>query len=84
MCIRDSKYPNIYLELCHSFSRHGIVEYLVEQAGVDRVLFGSDAAVLSYGQQLGRVIYADIKEEQKEKILSTNAVRLLDKTRAYQ
>ena len=78
------KYPNIYLELCHSFSRHGIVEYLVEQAGADRVLYGSDAAVHSYGQQLGRVIYADIKEEQKEKILSTTAVRLLDKTRAYQ
>ena len=69
--------PNIYLETCTSLSEHGTIEFLVDGAGEDRVLYGSDMPILDARHQLGRIVTADISDEAKCKILGLNAIKLL-------
>ena len=69
--------PNIYLETCTSFGEHGTIEYLVEGAGPDRVLFGSDMPLMDPRLQVGRIVTADIPDEVKLKVLGLNAIKLL-------
>ena len=69
--------PNIFLETSTSLGAHGTIEFLVEGAGADRVLFGSDMPLLDARAQVGRIVTADIPDEAKQKILGLNAIRLL-------
>jgi predicted TIM-barrel fold metal-dependent hydrolase len=69
--------PNIYLETCTSFGEHGTIEYLVEGAGPDRVLYGSDIPLMDPRLQVGRIVTADIPDEVKLKVLGLNAIKLL-------
>lgn len=71
------RYPNLYLELCYSKAPYGIVEYFVREVGAERVLWGSDAPWMSIQQQLGRVLFADISDEEKKQILVENPRRIL-------
>ena len=70
--------PNIYLETCTSYGQHGAIEFLVEGAGEDRVLFGSDMPLMDARMQVGRIVTADISDEAKKKVLGLNAIKLLD------
>ena len=74
------RYPNVYLELCGSFQTMGLVEYLVDEVGPDKILFGSDVLFLALPAELGRVVYAKISTEDKRKILGLNAARLFNFT----
>ena len=69
--------PNIFLEMSTSYGDCSTVEFLVEGAGADRVLFGSDMNEQDVRYQLGRIITADISEEAKRKVMGLNAVELL-------
>jgi len=71
------KYPNVYLELCFSGAPYGVIEYFVHELGAGRMLFGSDSPYMSIQQQLGRVLFADIAEDDKEAILVDNPKRIL-------
>ena len=71
------KCSNIYLEICSSYSTFGSVEFLVNGAGEDRVLFGSDMPLMDPRIHLGRVMTADTSEEARHKVLGENALRLL-------
>lgn len=71
------KFRNVYLELALSLSKYGLVEYFVEQVGSRKVVFGSDMPWISLGQQIGKVLFADITEAQKKDILVNNAARIL-------
>ena len=70
-------YPNVYLETCSTFRTPGVIEQLVNEAGADRVLFGSDIALMDSRPQLGKIITADIAEEAKRLVCGGNAARLL-------
>ncbi len=70
-------HPNIYLETCSTFRTPGVVEQLVEEAGADRVLFGSDIPLMDPRAQMGKIITADISDEDKKLVLGGNAKRLL-------
>jgi predicted TIM-barrel fold metal-dependent hydrolase len=72
-----SECDNMYLETCSSFAWYGLMERLVAMAGSERVLFGTDMPFLSPDQQIGRVLFARITDEDKRKILGLNAQRLL-------
>jgi len=50
---------------------------LVNEAGADRVLFGSDMPLMDPRSQIGKIITARISDEAKQKILGGNASRLL-------
>jgi predicted TIM-barrel fold metal-dependent hydrolase len=49
---------------------------LVQCAGSDRVLFGTDIPFMSPDQQIGRVLFARISDDEKRKILGVNALRV--------
>ena len=68
--------PNLYLEVCLSFGTPWIVERLVREVGAERVVWGSDTLLLSSGQQISKVLFADISEEDKRHVLGLNAARI--------
>lgn len=70
-------WPNVYLETCSSFRTPGVIEELVERAGSDRVLFGSDTPLMDPRSQLGKIVTAAISAEAKRLVLGENARRLL-------
>ena len=69
--------PNIYLDLTGSALHFGILEYFVETVGAERVIYGSDIPFIDAAPQLGRVVYAKIREDDKRKVLGLNIARLL-------
>lgn len=72
------KRDNVYLDLTGSeLLAFGLVEYFVKRVAVDRILYGSDIPFMSAGAQLGKVVYAKISDENKQKILGLNMARLL-------
>jgi len=75
------EFENIYLDVCFSTGPRGLVERLVEGAGVDKVVWGSDAIFLSITQQVGKVLAARLPEEDKIRVLSANARRILGRIR---
>jgi predicted TIM-barrel fold metal-dependent hydrolase len=70
------KHDNILLETCCSLAWYGLIERLVAMAGADRVLFGTDMPFMSPDQQIGRILFAKISDEEKRKVLGLNAERL--------
>jgi len=69
--------PNVYLETCSTFRSPGVIEELVEKAGADRVLFGSDTPLMDPRSQIGKIITAAISDADKRQVLGDNARRLL-------
>ncbi len=69
--------PNIYLETCSSGADHGTIEYMVEHAGADRVLYGSDMPLMDSRFQVARIVTADMPDQAKRQVLGLNAIRLL-------
>jgi predicted TIM-barrel fold metal-dependent hydrolase len=69
--------PNVYLETCSTFRTPGVIEQLVNEAGADRVLYGSDMPLMDPRPQMGKIITADISDDAKRQILGANACRLL-------
>ncbi len=78
-CYRDAvrRHDNIFLETCSSMAWYGLLERLVGMAGPERVLFGTDMPFMSPDQQIGRILFAKIPDDQKRQILGLNAQRLL-------
>ena len=70
-------HANVYLETCSTFRTPGVIEQLVNEAGADRVLFGSDIPLMDPRAQLGKIIAADIGDEAKRLVLGGNARRIL-------
>ncbi len=70
--------PNTLLDITGSQSHRTILERMVARVGADRVLFGSDLPYLEAAVSLGRVLEARLSDADREKILRTNFVRLLE------
>jgi len=68
---------NAYLELCTSTATYRAVETLFESVPLERIVWGADDMPLNMSHQLGKVLGAEIPEEAKVQILSTNARRIL-------
>lgn len=69
--------PNVFLELASSQVWNGQLELMVESFPAERILYGSDFPFISLAPQLGKVVFADVSEDVKRKILYENAARLL-------
>lgn len=73
--IEYAKHGNVYVDTSGiRSSRNAVVEYTVERVGSERILFGTDT--YAAGFQRGRIEYALISDEDKERILRGNALRL--------
>jgi predicted TIM-barrel fold metal-dependent hydrolase len=60
----------------------GIIDYLVESCGADRVIYGSDLPMRDPRQQLGWVVFSRLSVEDKLKVLGQNTRRLIDGIRS--
>ncbi|MDO8686278.1 MAG: amidohydrolase family protein, partial [Clostridiales bacterium] len=71
------KRENVYLEITYTSLTNGIIEYMVEEAGAERVIFGTDMPYRDPAPQLAWVCYAKISIEDKKKILGENILKLI-------
>lgn len=73
-------YPHIHLDVTRRGTPH-IVRYLVDECGIDRVLFGTNAPHSCIQPAMNAVFAADLPADQTEQILSGNVLRLLNLTK---
>jgi predicted TIM-barrel fold metal-dependent hydrolase len=73
-------HPNVVLEVCGSRITGRWVARLVQLAGADRVVFGSDACFLDLRVGLGRVMLAPLTEADRALVLGDNLARILGGT----
>ncbi|MCC5907815.1 MAG: amidohydrolase family protein [Balneolaceae bacterium] len=82
-----NKFSNVYAELTFTSVPLGIIEYLADHAGEDRIVYGSDLPMRDPRQQLGWVIYSRLPLAAKKKVLAQNALEViqpcLDRLPAY-
>ncbi len=71
--------PNVFLELTFTPVLLGVIEYLVEAVGVEKVIFGTDAPMRDPIPQFGWVAYAHLEVDQKCRILGHNMQRILQR-----
>lgn len=73
------KCDNVYLEITYTSLTNGIIEYMVEELGADRILYGSDLPLRDPAPQLAWVCYSKISLEAKKKIMGENVWKLLQR-----
>ncbi len=69
-------FSNFYYDTTGSTVLRGGFARLVEQMPAEQILYGSDFPIMDFPYQLGRVLYADISDEVKRKILWENPARV--------
>lgn len=69
--------PNVSVDICGGYPEAGMVEALVADLGVERVLYGSDALGRSFASQIAKVSLAQLADADKARILWDNGARLL-------
>ena len=75
------RHPNLHVCLGHYYIPSWGPMRFLQQFPADRLLFGSGLPHFSPGGLVAHVMYADIPEEAREKILSGNLQRLLGEVR---
>ena len=76
--IREIKdVDNVWVDTSSYQPVAGMVEYAVEHLGAERVLYGSDLLIRDLPVQIGRILSADITDQDKQDILYNNAAQLL-------
>ncbi|MDZ7270654.1 MAG: amidohydrolase family protein [candidate division KSB1 bacterium] len=73
------QFPNVYLEITLTSVTNGVIEFMVEEIGSERVLYGSDSPMRDPYPQFGWVAYADLPEEDKRNILGKNMQKILER-----
>ncbi|MDD2706636.1 MAG: amidohydrolase family protein [Verrucomicrobiae bacterium] len=68
-------YPNVMADISGDYFDNGLIEALVAEAGVERILFGSDMDWIDPRCNLGAVLGAKISDQQAHQILRGNAER---------
>ncbi len=69
--------PNILVETSGFDATAGFIEMAVRELGADRIVFGSHLPSRSLGTELGKILGANITEEDKRRILGENYRNLL-------
>lgn len=76
--VEFAKHRNVYTDTSGIASSNNLmVEYAYSRIGADRILFGTDTYSAAF--QRGRIEFAMIPREDKQKILRDNALRLFAK-----
>lgn len=67
------KYRNTYMDTAGDIYYNGLIEFIVNEVGSERILFGTDCIWMDPRTQLGMILGADIFLRDKENILFRNA-----------
>ena len=70
-------FPNIYLELTAVLDDRGVLERFVNEAGSNKILFGTDLPWFSTFHAIGCILDADITDDDRHNIFHRNGERLL-------
>ena len=54
------------------------VEAIVDLCGEDKVIFGTDMLSIDPKYELGRVMFAELSDEVKERVFALNYLKLLE------
>lgn len=68
--------PNLYLEICSTWTDPEKVRAAIDAVGAERVLFGTDATLFDAAHMLGAVEDAGLSQEEYALIMGENARRL--------
>lgn len=74
-----AEFDNLYVDVCGEPIDYGFIEWIVQNIDVKRVLYGSDQNWIEPRAMLGRVLAADISDDDKARILYKNAEDLFGK-----
>lgn len=78
-CEIAKKFSNIYLEITNTSVCLGIIEFMADEAGSERILFGTDQPMRDPFPQLGWVGYSKLKDSEKKNILAKNMSEIIRK-----
>ncbi|MCL2639824.1 MAG: amidohydrolase family protein, partial [Phycisphaerales bacterium] len=81
---RAKKFHNFRAEVTLTPVPCGMIDYLVEGCGVEKVLYGSDQPMRDPRQQLGWVVFSRLSLADKKKVLGLNTQRMIDGIRERQ
>ncbi len=70
---------NMYFDTCGYSKWYSSVERLVNGCGEDRVLYGSDVAWLNLPHEIGPILFAELSDTAKEKVLGQNMQGILER-----
>lgn len=69
-------HPNCYFDIAGDINGGGVLEYLVDNLGAGRVIYGSDCYMIEQRPMLGVVLGSALSAADKEKILRYNALKV--------
>ena len=69
---------NVWTDISGSINESGVLEYMIDYIGINRILFGSDMPGCSFLLNTGKVEDLDISNEDKIKIYYHNAIKWLE------
>jgi predicted TIM-barrel fold metal-dependent hydrolase len=69
-------YENVYLDICGWRYSFTWIHEIVNQAGEQKIIYGSDFPWYDFESSLGRICLADISQSAKEKILGFNIKKI--------
>ncbi len=72
-CELAERFERVWLDLTGSRLVYGGVERMVARVGAERILWGTDSPFIDPRPGLGRMLCADLTDEDKRKILGENA-----------
>jgi predicted TIM-barrel fold metal-dependent hydrolase len=75
------KFPNVYLEITLTTVTLGVIEFMVEHVGADRVLYGSDQPMRDPLPQYGWLAYSRCTPDEKKQMFGVNMRRVLRRVR---
>jgi len=75
---------NVYGDTTVSMMYEKNVEWLVDIAGEDKILYGTDMPFMDPRIGLGRILYSDLKESIKQKILGVTMKNILENVKSYE
>jgi hypothetical protein len=71
------RYPRLYLELCGSHNHGRVIERMIDEIGAAKVMYGSDFPFIDMRGSLGRVLFADLAEADRDAVLGGTIGALL-------
>ena len=70
-------YANVFAEMTYTSILYGFCEYIVQEAGADKLLYGSDCVMRDIAPQLGWLAWARIGLAEKRLALGGNMAKIL-------
>jgi predicted TIM-barrel fold metal-dependent hydrolase len=71
-------FPNVHLTTGYNFAMHRGLEFLVDEIGPDRILFGTGFPISEPAMYVTQLMYADLPDAARAAVASGNANRLLE------